>query len=205
MNLGGVGLPFRHLSMQQRVVAGLAALAALAAFVGIMRMATAPSMSLLYAGLDPAAAGEVIQSLEQQGAAHEVRGGAIYVETAQRDALRMTLAAEGKPASGAAGYELLDTLSGFGTTSQMFDAAYWRAKEGELARTIMSSPLVRSARVHISASGSRPFVRAAAPSASVSIIPAGGSIPPEQAAAIRHLVSSAVAGLQPDGVTVVDE
>ena len=29
-------------------------------------------------------------------------------------------------------------LSGFGTTSQMFDAAYWRAKEGELARTILA-------------------------------------------------------------------
>jgi flagellar M-ring protein FliF len=204
MNLEGVGLPFRHLSVQQRLIAGLAAVAALAAFVGIMRIATAPSISLLYAGLDPGAAGEVIQSLEQQGALHEVRGGAIYVETAQRDALRMTLAAEGKPANGSAGYELLDTLSGFGTTSQMFDAAYWRAKEGELARTIMSSPLVRSARVHISASGSRPFVRAAAPSASVSIIPVGGGIPSEQAAAIRYLVSSAVAGLEPDGVTVVD-
>jgi flagellar M-ring protein FliF len=204
MNLGDVGLAFRHLSMQQRVVVAVAAVAALAAFVGIMRIATAPSMSLLYAGLDPAAAGEVIQSLEQQGATHEVRGGAIYVETAQRDALRMTLAAEGKPANGSAGYEILDTLSGFGTTSEMFDAAYWRAKEGELARTIMSSPLIRSARVHISASGSRPFVRAAEPSASVSIIPVSSGIPPEQAAAIRYLVSSAIAGLAPDGVTVVD-
>jgi len=57
----------------------------------------------------------------------------------------MTLAAEGLPAAGAAGYELLDQLSGFGTTAQMFDAAYWRAKEGELARTILSIPEVRAA------------------------------------------------------------
>ena len=41
------------------------------------------------------------------------------------------------------GYELLDSLSGFGTTSQMFDAAYWRAKEGELARTIVVQPACR--------------------------------------------------------------
>jgi flagellar M-ring protein FliF len=204
MDLAGVGSAFRHLSMQQRLVAGLAVVAALAAFVGIMRMATAPSTALLYAGLDPAAAGDVIQSLEQQGAMHEVRGGAIYVDAALRDSLRMTLAAEGKPATGSAGYELLDSLTGFGTTSQMFDAAYWRAKEGELSRTIMSSPLIRSARVHISASGSRPFVRATAPSASVSIIPASAAIPPEQAAAIRYLVSSAVAGLDAGSVTVVD-
>lgn len=204
MDLGGVGSRVRQLSPGQRIVAGLGVLAALAAFAGILRMATEPNMALLYAGLDAAAAGDIIQSLEQQGAMHEVRGGAIYVDAAVRDALRMTLAAEGKPANGAAGYELLDSLSGFGTTSQMFDAAYWRAKEGELARTIMSSPSIRSARVHISNSGTRPFVRSAAPGASVSLIPTGAGIPPEQAAAVRYLVASAVAGLDPSEVTVVD-
>ena len=60
--------------------------------------------------------------------------------SAARDRIRMALAAKGLPAGGPAGYEILDNLSGFGTTSQMFDAAYWRAKEGELARTITGSP-----------------------------------------------------------------
>jgi flagellar M-ring protein FliF len=204
MDFGGVGAMVGQLSLRQRMVAALAGLAALAAFLGILRMATEPGMALLYAGLDAAAAGEVIQSLEQQGARHEVRGSAIYVETSRRDVLRMTLAADGKPANGSAGYELLDSLSGFGTTSQMFDAAYWRAKEGELARTIMSSPLVRSARVHISHSGSRPFARSVVPSASVSVIPMNAGIPAEQAAAVRFLVASAVAGLEPADVTVID-
>lgn len=204
MDFGGAGTALRQLSLRQRLVAGMATLAAVAAFLAILRMATEPSMALLYAGLDAAAAGDVVQSLEQQGALHEIRGGAIFVESSRRDALRMTLAAEGKPANGSAGYELLDSLSGFGTTSQMFDAAYWRAKEGELARTIMSSPLIRAARVHISNSSSRPFVRAAAPSASVSLIPMGAGIPAEQAAAIRFLVASAVAGLEPSGVAVID-
>jgi flagellar M-ring protein FliF len=204
MNLASVWETISRMSMGQRVVVALGTLAAIAAFVGVVRLATAPTMALLYSGLDPAAAGDVIQSLEQQGAIHEVRGGAIYVEASQRDALRLSLAAEGKPANGAAGYEILDSLSGFGTTSQMFDAAYWRAKEGELARTIMASPLVRSARVHISNGGSRPFVRAATAGASVSLMPTGGGIPPEQAAAIRFLVASAVAGLAPENVTIVD-
>lgn len=204
MELGSVGLSISRMSMGQRVAAAIATLAALAAFVGVVRLATAPTMALLYSGLDPAAAGDVVQSLDQQGALYEVRGGAIYVESSQRDALRMSLAAEGKPQNGAAGYEILDSLSGFGTTSQMFDAAYWRAKEGELARTIMSSPLVRSARVHISNGGTRPFVRAAMPGASVGLMPAGAAFPPEQAAAIRFLVASAVAGLDPANVTIVD-
>ena len=63
----------------------------------------------------------------------------------------------------------LTGMSGFGTTSQMFDAAYWRAKEGELARTILSIPQIRAARVHIAQAPSQPFQRAIQPSASVTL------------------------------------
>ena len=51
----------------------------------------------------------------------------------------------------------------------MFDAAYWRAKEGELARTITGSPDVRSARVHLANPVSQPFSRTPAGSASVTV------------------------------------
>ena len=116
---------------------------ALAAVLGLARMAAQPSMALLYAGLEPGPAGEVIEALEARGVQIQVEGGSILVPATERDALRMTLAAEGLPTNSTKGYELLDGLSGFGTTSQMFDAAYWRAKEGELARTILSSPSIR--------------------------------------------------------------
>ncbi len=161
-------------------------------------------MSLLYAGLDPGAAGEVVASLDQQGIAYDVQEGAIFVDSTRRDALRMTLAAEGLPANGAMGYELLDSLTGFGTTSQMFDAAYWRAKEGELARTISASPAIRAARVHISNPSSNPFQRHLKPTASVTISASSGAVSPAQAKAFRYLVSSAVAGLQPGDVSVID-
>ena len=132
-------------------------------------------MSLLFGGLEARAAGDVIAALDQRGIPYDVRGGAIYVPTAQRDTLRMGLASEGLPTNGSQGYELLDSLSGFSTTSQMFDAAYWRAKEGELARTILASPHVRAARVHISTSATRPFQRDQAPTAAVTVTTAGGS------------------------------
>ncbi|GFE49576.1 flagellar M-ring protein [Roseobacter cerasinus] len=181
--------------------------ATVAMFVGILamsRMASAPSMTLLYAGLENGAAGEVVRALEQRGAAFEVRGGSIFVAAEDRDQLRMTLASEGLPANSNRGYELLDNLSGFGTTSQMFDAAYWRAKEGELARTIVSSPHVAMARVHIASTGSNPFQRGVTPKASVSVTPTGGAVTPQQAKAIRFLVSSAVAGLASEDVAVID-
>src|SRR6056297_1931478 len=121
-----------------------------------------------------------------------------------RDGLRMTLAGEGLPANSNRGYELLDGLSGFGTTSQMFDAAYWRAKEGELARTILAHPGVSAARVHLATSGSNPFQRDIRHSASVSVTTGGQGLSPRHARALQFLVASAVAGLAPEDVAVID-
>jgi len=175
-----------------------------AAVLGLSRMASQPTMTLLYAGLDPAAAGEVVASLEQTGVTYDVREGAIFVESSRRDALRMTLAAEGLPANKDQGYEILDSLTGFGTTSQMFDAAYWRAKEGELARTIVSSPQIKGARVHISNPSSNPFQRNLKPTASVTVTTSSGTLSSARAKALKYLVSSAVAGLAPEDVSVID-
>lgn len=192
------------LEIRRKVIVVLAAVAMMAAVIGLARMAAKPSLTLLYSGLENGAAGEVVRALDQRGVVYEVRGGAIFVEAGQRDSLRMTLASEGLPANSAKGYELLDGLSGFGTTAQMFDAAYWRAKEGELARTVLAGPGITSARVHIANTGGNPFRRDLRPSASVSVTTAGGSLPATQARALRYLVAAAVAGLQPEDVTVID-
>lgn len=192
------------LGLRNQLIAAVAVIGVFGALLALSRTALAPDFALLYSGLEPAAAGEVVANLEQRGVAHEVRGNGIYVDRAQQDRLRIALAAEGLPAAGGAGYELLDSLSGFGTTSQMFDAAYWRAKEGELARTIASSPSIRTARVHVSAAGGRPFEARKEPTASVFLTPARGSLSAGQADALRYLVSSAIAGMTPENVSIID-
>ncbi len=192
------------LGPRRRVIVAGAALTAFLAVLLLGRMATAPSMALLYAGLEPAAAGAVVQALDQRGVAYEVRGDAIFVDAARRDLLRMALAEQGLPETGAAGYELLDRLSGFGTTARMFDAAYWRAKEGELARTILAWPQVRAARVHIAMPARRGFDRQTAPTAAVTVRLAGGPLTRRQAQALRHLVAAAVPRLLPEQVSVID-
>lgn len=192
------------LDVRRRVIVGLATIAMFVAILVMARGAGQQDMALLYAGLDPTAAGDVVAALEQSGVAYDVRGDAIYVPQAERDIQRMTLAAEGLPARGSAGYELLDSLSGFGTTSQMFDAAYWRAKEGELARTILSVPNIRSARVHISTPTNRPFQREEQTTAAVTVLTDGGALTPTQADALRHLVASSVSGLSVSDVAVID-
>ncbi|MEP2892341.1 flagellar basal-body MS-ring/collar protein FliF [Tateyamaria sp.] len=192
------------LDIRRQITVVAATVAVFLAVLAMSRIATAPSMTLLYAGLESGAAGDVVRVLEQRGVQFEVRGGSIFVGNQDRDELRMTLASEGLPANSTSGYELLDSLSGFGTTSQMFDAAYWRAKEGELARTIVSSQHISMARVHIASTGSNPFQRSITPTASVSVTPNGADISTQQAKAIRYLVASAVSGLSVDDVAVID-
>ena len=199
-----IGTVWASLDRRKQIIVAGAAILVFLSVLAMSRLVTSPSMTLLYAGLESGAAGDIVRALDQRGVAYEIRGGSIYVPASKRDELRMTLASEGLPANGNQGYELLDSLSGFGTTSQMFDAAYWRAKEGELARTIVSSPHVSQARVHIANGSSNPFQRSVAPTASVYLVPAGARVTAEQAKAIRFLVASAVTGLAPEDVAVID-
>lgn len=190
--------------LRRRAIIIVAGVGMFAAVLGLTRLAISPNMSLLYSGLEDGQAGEVIRALEQRAVVYLVRGGSIYVDSDARDKLRMTLASEGLPANGSQGYELLDGLSGFGTTSQMFDAAYWRAKEGELARTIVGNANISAARVHIANTGSNLFLQDQQPTGSVTLTTRGGPISANQAKAFRFLVASAVAGLLPENVSVID-
>jgi flagellar M-ring protein FliF len=192
------------LDLRRRIIIIGATVAMFAAVLTLSRIAGQTEMALLYAGLEPSAAGEVVTALDQRGIVHEIRGDSIFVDAAQRDSLRMALASEGLPTAGGGGYELLDSLSGFGTTSQMFDAAYWRAKEGELARTLMAMPQIKAARVHIASAPTRAFQPETQASASVTLTTTGGTLSEAQARAIRHLVASAIAGMTPDSVQIID-
>lgn len=200
-----LGTVWSALDARRRFFVILATLVVFAAILLLARGAGTKDMSLLFGGLEARAAGDVITSLDQRGIIYEVRGGAIYVPTGQRDNLRMSLASEGLPAAGSQGYELLDSLSGFSTTSQMFDAAYWRAKEGELARTILASSHIRAARVHISSAAARPFQRDQQPTAAVTVTTNGGSLSTPHIKALQYLVGSAVPGLSPDAVAIIDD
>ncbi len=196
---------WQTLDLRRRVILVGAVILTIIAVLSLAQIATRPGMALLYSGLDPATAGEVVGALEQMNVEAEVRGDAIYVAEDERDRVRLALARDGLPRQGQAGYELLDQLSGFTATADMFNAAYWRAKEGELARTILSSPGVVAARVHIAVPNRRPFARdGAAPTASVTVTIAGGSLTMAQATSIRYLTALAVADLSPEQVGVID-
>ena len=175
------------------------------AFALMISAASKPRLALLYAGLEPAAAGEILTALEGMDTIAEVRGDAIFVTASSRDATRLALAERGLPQQGQPGFELLDNMNGFATTSELFDATYWRAKKGELARTITATPGVKSARVHIAAPKTSSFARARRKArASVTVTMSRGVLDMQQAMAIRYLVALAVPELDEDQVVVID-
>ena len=64
-------------SSQQKAILVAAFLTTFLAIAGFAWVANRPALSLLYGGLDPAQAGEVVAGIERAGVAYEVRGGTI--------------------------------------------------------------------------------------------------------------------------------
>lgn len=188
--------------------AAAAALTTAAMVVSVAWFATRPDMTVLYAGLDPADAGQVLAAVEAMGieAVPSNGGTAVSVPRGDVDRVRMALAEKGLPTTPGVGYELFDKADGFGLTTFMQKVNRLRAMEGELARTVSTIKGVDSARVHLVLPERESFSRSAPePSASVMVRMKGGlSLEPTQARAIRHLVASAVPGLKPGSVTITD-
>ena len=93
----------------------------------------------------------------------------------------------------------------FCTTSFVQNINGVRALEGELARTIRALDRVRAARVHLVMPEHPLFSRdKVEPSASI-VLNVRGALEPQQVRAIRHLVATAVSGLRPQRISIVDE
>lgn len=192
------------LPLQKRILSIASAIGTLAFLYLLATVTMKPKMGLLYSGLDSATAGEVIARLDTLDAKYDVRGNAIYTEINRRDSLRLELAREGLPKQSVVGYELFDDMNSFAMSSEMFDATYWRAKEGELSRTLLAMPNIKAARVHLGTQKASGFSRGPkAASASVTVSTSSG-VTSEQAKAIQFLTALSVVGLKPEDVAVID-
>ena len=187
------------------MVAVTAALIGFFAFV-IMRVTT-PQMTTLFTDLSLEDSSAVIKDLERQAIPFEIRneGAVIMVPKDKVTRLRMKLAEGGLPKGGGVGYEIFDKSDALGTTSFVQNINHLRALEGELARTIRAIDRVQAARVHL-VLPERPLFSRETPEPSASIVVrVRGTLEPQQIRAIRHLVASAVNGLKPQRVSIIDE
>jgi flagellar M-ring protein FliF len=193
-------------------VARLAAMAAVtAAMIGffgfIILRVTAPQMTPLFTDLSFEDSAAIIKDLERQGIPYEMKNdGAILLVAKDRvPRLRMKLAESGLPKGGGVGYEIFDKSDALGATSFVQNMNHLRALEGELVRTIRAIDRVQAARVHLVLPERALFARDKAEASASIVLKVRGALEAQQVRAIRHLVASAVNGLKPQRVSIVDE
>lgn len=167
-----------------------------------------PSMVPLYGDISTSDRDNVIEILDRRGVEYRynARSGLVEVPPDQVATLRMQLASEGFPESSGRGFEMLYQPTELGLSSFIEKARYDRALEEELARSIASMGSVRTARVHLAIPEVSGYLRdRAVPEASVLIsLGSGMSLSDQQVMGIQYLVSSSVADLPAEKVSVID-
>jgi flagellar M-ring protein FliF len=160
-----------------------------------------------FTNLTPEDSAEAAAALKAAGVPFrmEAGGSALAVPNSRVYDARLLLAGAGLPRGGGVGFEIFDR-GDLGVSEFTQKVNLRRAIEGELARTISRLAEVRSARVHLTLPEKglyRDQDRPAAASVVVNLQP-GRTLGERELSGIRHLVASAVPGLPPSAVAVMD-
>ena len=198
---------FKTLGVSRIAAMGAVTIALVGFFAFLIMRVTAPQMTALFTDLSIEDSSAIIKDLERQGIPFEMRneGTILMVPKDRVTRLRMKLAEGGLPKGGGVGYEIFDKSDALGATSFVQKINHLRALEGELARTIRAIERVQSARVHLVLPERQLFSRDKAEASASIVLRVRGMLEPQQVRAIRHIVASAVNGLKPQRVSVVDE
>jgi flagellar M-ring protein FliF len=195
------------LGVRQRLTILAAAVLVIIALSGFLHWSRERDFKPLYSNLSPEDAGAVLAKLRESGVEYRVRDAdsSILVPSQRLAELRLQMATAGIPKSGRIGYELFDKTN-LGITDFTEQINYHRALEGELERSVMAIAGVEQARVHVTFPKDSAFADDRQPAkASVMVkIKPGYKLSQQNAAAITQLVSSAVEGLAPESVSVMD-
>jgi len=198
---------WQQLSQTRKLSLLALVIAAVVGLVFFFTWAQSPTYTVAYSDLNAEDASAVVAYLKENNISYQLsnNGSSISVPEDQVHEIRLELAGKGLPGKGTVGMELFDNTN-LGMTDFMQQVNYQRALEGELARTITSLNSVRSARVHIVIPQPSLFTENQQPTtASVVVeLESGQNLNKEQVQAISHLVSSAVEGLTPQNLTIVD-
>jgi flagellar M-ring protein FliF len=196
------------LPTRSKIVLGAGAFAIVLVLFFMLRLASAPSYTMLVSALDPAETGKVTAALDEQGIAYDLRanGTSVAVEKAQVSKARIALAGAGVAASGASqeGFELFDKQK-LGASDFQQKVTYQRALEGEIAQTVEQVDGVSGAQVQLVLPEDSLFADEETPAtAAVMLTGASDALEPGAVRGIAQLVASSVKGLKTDNVTITD-
>ncbi len=195
------------LGPQRLVAMGAVTLALVGFFAFLLIRMSQPPMGVLFSELSMQDANTITRELDSKGVKYELRGDGqtVMVPRDSISRLRMEFASKGVPMGGTVGYEIFDKGDSFSSTTFVQGINQLRALEGELARTIRTIDRVQNARVHLAIPEKKLFQRdAQEPRASI-VLKLRGELDAGQIRAIRHLAATAVHGLKPEKVSIVDE
>ena len=197
-----------NLPTRSKIVLGISALLIVGVLFFMLRLASAPSYTILASGMDPADAGKVTTALDEQGIGYELRanGTSVAVEKAQVGPARIALSSSGVSAgSGSqAGFELFDEQK-LGASDFQQKVTYQRALEGEIARTVGQVDGVSGAQVQLVLPEDSLFAdEETAATAAVMLSGDSGGLESGAVRGIAQLTASSVKGLKTENVTITD-
>jgi flagellar M-ring protein FliF len=197
------------LPTRTKAILAVSSVAIIAILFFMLKLATAPSYTLLSSGLDPAQTGKITAALDEQGITYELRnnGTALAVNKAQVPQARIALASQGVNASASGsqeGYALLDKTK-LGTSQFQQQVTYQRALEGELANMINGVEGVTGANVQLVLPEDTLFADEKSPAtASVMLQNTADTLQPGAVRGIAQMTASSVKGLKIGDVTITD-
>ena len=202
-----IGAVWQRISLVQRAL--LVAVVLTFAIVGglLVHWIRRPDMRMLYQQLAPEEASKITEKISEKGIAYELRNGgtSIFVPKEQVYQLRLDMAKEGLPVGEQGGYKIFDNEK-IGVSPFVQNINLKRALEEELAKSIQMIDGVVHSRVHIVSTEQALFSsEASQTTASVVLrLRPGYRLSGLNIAAITHLVSGSVEGLESGNVIVID-
>ena len=201
------GERFNELSQGKKVAALSLIALAMASLLVMSFWLKNPDFQLLYANLSPQDAGAVVDKLKSQKISYELsnEGRTIHIASDKLHEVRLQLASEGLPEGSDVGLEIFEDTP-LGMTEFVQKLNFQRALQGELTRTIKTLDAVAQARIHLVIPKDNLF-RKDKPKGKASVtlkIKPGKTLTETQVQGIVHLISASVAGIDAQGVVVLD-
>jgi flagellar M-ring protein FliF len=185
----------------------IAVVATIGLITAVVIYGSQPEYAVLFSDLKPADAQTIVEKLKTQNIQYQLssNGTVVSVPADRVPELRLLMASSGTLAGGHVGFDIFDRTS-FGATEFTQQVNYQRAIEGELARTLEAMDEVGSARVHITQPHESIYAdKAERAKGSVMLrMKQGKALSRERTEAVVSLVASAVEGLDPADVAVMD-
>ena len=197
-----------RLSLRQKISIGASLVVVLVGIFWFIQVQKEKDYKLLFKDMAAEDAGQLTTRLREKNVEYRIGddGTSVYVPSAKLSELRLDLAAQGLPRTGRIGFEIFDKTN-FALTEFAEQVNYQRALEGEMERTISGLKEVEHARVHLTFAKQSIFQdnRQPAKASVVVKLRTGVALTPGSIQAVVFLLSSAVEGLTPEHVSLIDQ